>query len=286
MYFTKSVAAAVLAFAPSVVFTQQAAGAANGQNTVQLGAGGNLMFTPNMMTVNQGDNVTFAFMSAAHSVMSTSLSQPNVADNNVFSGIIPVDNTTPTPTGTKLPKGGKLKIRGTGAFGFFEEEKRGLADLLGGGRGNNGNNGNNANNANNANANNNNNNNNGQLTVQNSGQTGPATFTVQMTQVGMQAFVCSAAQHAANGMIMMVNVLPAGTNKEKRQSSSASLQQALTNYLAVGQKTKTVVPSAQPGTGGQLNAVAASVAQTQKKNGKPNANSQGIANAPLFTGNN
>ena len=55
MYFTRSIAVAILAFAPSVIF---------GQNVVQLGAGGNLMFTPNMMTVNQGDNVTFAFMSA------------------------------------------------------------------------------------------------------------------------------------------------------------------------------------------------------------------------------
>lgn len=59
MYFTKSVAVAILAFTPSVVFGQS-----TGQNMVQLGAGGNLMFTPNMMTVNQGDNVTFAFMSA------------------------------------------------------------------------------------------------------------------------------------------------------------------------------------------------------------------------------
>lgn len=75
MYFTKSVAVAVLAFAPSVVFgesTEQTTGqsstastaSSDGQNMVQLGAGGNLMFTPNMMTVNQGDNVTFAFMSA------------------------------------------------------------------------------------------------------------------------------------------------------------------------------------------------------------------------------
>lgn len=75
MYFTKSVAVAVLAFAPSVVFGQStgqttgqssngSTGSSDGQNMVQLGAGGNLMFTPNMMTVNQGDNVTFAFMSA------------------------------------------------------------------------------------------------------------------------------------------------------------------------------------------------------------------------------
>ena len=63
MYFTKSVAVAILAFTPSVVFGQSTA-SSNGQNVVQLGAGGNLMFTPNMMTVNQGDNVTFAFMSA------------------------------------------------------------------------------------------------------------------------------------------------------------------------------------------------------------------------------
>ena len=145
--------------------------------------------------------------------MSTSLSQPNVADNQVFSGIIPVDNTTPTPTGKKLPKR-SLRIRGAGPMGYVEEEKRGLADLLSGNRGNNNNNNNNGNNANNAN--------NGQLTVQNSGQQGTATFSVQMNTVGMQAFVCSAAQHAANGMIMMVNVLPAGNTaltKEKRQSS-------------------------------------------------------------------
>jgi plastocyanin len=72
MYFTKSVTVAILAFAPSVVFGQPATGqssagstgSSNGQNVVQLGAGGGLMFTPNMMTVNQGDNVTFAFMSA------------------------------------------------------------------------------------------------------------------------------------------------------------------------------------------------------------------------------
>ena len=148
--------------------------------------------------------------------MSTSLSQPNVADNQVYSGIIPVDNTTPTPPGKKLPKRG-LKIRGTGPIGYVEEEKRGLLDLLNGNKGNKGSNANNGNNANN-----NNNANNGQLTVQNSGQQGPATFSVQMNAVGMQAFVCPAAQHAANGMIMMVNVLPAaGTaaNKEKRQSS-------------------------------------------------------------------
>ena len=63
MYFTKSIAVAILAYAPSIVFGQSA-GSSAGQNTVQLGAGGNLMFTPNMMTVNQGDNVTFAFMSA------------------------------------------------------------------------------------------------------------------------------------------------------------------------------------------------------------------------------
>ncbi|KAI9653068.1 MAG: hypothetical protein M1821_007719 [Bathelium mastoideum] len=288
MYFTKSVAAAVLAFTPSVVFGQlagqttgqtsaQTAGATNGQNVVQLGAGGNLMFTPNMMTLQQGENMTFAFMSAAHGVMSTSLSQPNVADNQVYSGIIPVDNTTPTPPGKKLPKR-SLKIRGVGPFGYSEEEKRGLLGLLQGANGNNANNANGAKKANN-----------GQLTVQNSGQQGPATFTVQMNTVGMQAFVCPAAQHAANGMIMMVNVLPAGgaTTKEKRQSSDAQLQQALTNYLAVGQKTKTVVPTTQPGTGGQLNAVAATVAQTQNKNGKANKNSQGqVANAPVFTGDN
>lgn len=59
MYFTKSVAIAILAFTPSVIFGQT-----NGQNMVQLGANGNLLFTPNMMTVNQGDNVTFAFMTA------------------------------------------------------------------------------------------------------------------------------------------------------------------------------------------------------------------------------
>jgi hypothetical protein len=53
------------------------------------------------------------------------------------------------------------------------------------------------------------------------------------------------------------------------------LQQALTSYLAVGQNTKTVVPTAQPGTGGQLDAVGASVAQAQSKNGKPVKNSQG-----------
>ncbi|KAF2230864.1 hypothetical protein EV356DRAFT_323161 [Viridothelium virens] len=282
MYFTKSIAVAILAFSPSVVLGQST-GQTNGQNTVQLGAGGNLMFTPNMMTVQQGDNVTFAFMSAAHGVMSTSLSQPNVADNQVYSGIIPVDNTTPTPPGKKLPKN-KLRIRGAGPIGYVqeenvEEEKRGLAALLGGGA-----NGNNAKNGNNGNAKANN----GQLTVQNSGQQGVATFSVQMNTVGMQAFVCPAAQHAANGMIMMVNVLPAAgaaPTKEKRQSSDAQLQQALTNYLAVGQKQKTVVPTAQPGTGGQLNAVAASVAQTQSKNGKPKKNSQGqVANAPVFTG--
>lgn len=68
----------------------------------------------------------------------------------------------------------------------------------------------------------------------------------------------------------------------------AQLQQALTNYLAVGQKTKTVVPTAQPGTGGQLNAVGASVAQTQSRNGKPRKNSQGqtVAAPPVFTGDN
>lgn len=55
----------------------------------------------------------------------------------------------------------------------------------------------------------------------------------------------------------------------------AQLQQALTNYLEVGQKTKTVVPTAQPGTGGQLNAVGASVAEAQSKNGQPDKNSQG-----------
>jgi hypothetical protein len=55
----------------------------------------------------------------------------------------------------------------------------------------------------------------------------------------------------------------------------AQLQQALTNYLAVGQKTKTVVPTTQPGTGGQLNAVAASVAQAQNKNGQAIKSSQG-----------
>lgn len=81
MYFTKSIAVAVLAFAPSVVFghpagqttgqsstgstaSTESTESSDGQNMVQLGAGGNLMFTPNMMTVNQGDNVTFAFMSA------------------------------------------------------------------------------------------------------------------------------------------------------------------------------------------------------------------------------
>lgn len=250
MYFTKSIAVTVLAFAPSVVFGQS-----TGQNMVQLGAGGNLKFTPNMMTVNQGDNVTFAFMSAAHGVMSTSLSQPNVADNQVYSGIIPVDNTTPSPPGKKLPRR-KLRIRGVGPMGFVEEEKRGLLGLLQGANGNV---------------------KKGQLTVQNSGQQGPATFTVQMNKVGMQAFVCPAAQHAANGMIMMVNVLPSGSasNKEKRASSDAQLQQALTNYLDVGQKTRTVVPTTQPGTGGQLNAVGASVAKAQRKNGQPDNNTQG-----------
>ena len=65
----------------------------------------------------------------------------------------------------------------------------------------------------------------------------------------------------------------------------AQLQQALTDYLQVGQQTKTVVPDAQPGTGGQLNAVGASVAQAQKRNGKAQKNSQGqVANAPIFTG--
>jgi hypothetical protein len=136
--------------------------------------------------------------------MSTSLSQPNVADNQVYSGIIPVDNTTPNPPGKNLPRR-KLRIRGAGPIGYVEEEeKRGLAGLLQGA------NGNKANTANN-----------GPLTVQNSGKQGPATFTVQMNNVGMQAFVCPAAQHAANGMIMMINVLPSGSasNKEKRASS-------------------------------------------------------------------
>lgn len=55
----------------------------------------------------------------------------------------------------------------------------------------------------------------------------------------------------------------------------AQLQQALTDYLEVGQKTKTVVPTAQPGTGGQLNAVGASVAESQLKNGQPDKKSQG-----------
>ena len=60
MFFTKPIAIAVLASAPSVVFGQST----NGQNMVTLGNNGNLKFIPNMMTVNQGDNVTFAFMSA------------------------------------------------------------------------------------------------------------------------------------------------------------------------------------------------------------------------------
>lgn len=132
--------------------------------------------------------------------MSTSLSQPNVADNQVYSGIIPVDNTTPTPPGKTLPRA-KLRIRGAGPIGYVEDEKRGLLGVLQGANGNNANN--------------------GPITVQNSGQQGPATFTVQMNNVGMQAFVCPAAQHAANGMIMMINVLPAGSasNKEKREAS-------------------------------------------------------------------
>lgn len=132
--------------------------------------------------------------------MSTSLSQPNVADNEVYSGIIPVDNTTPTPPGKTLPRR-KLMIRSAGPIGYVVEEERGLLAALQGAA---------AGNANN-----------GPITVQNSGQQGPATFTVQMNNVGMQAFVCPAAQHAANGMIMMVNVLPAGSasNKEKREAS-------------------------------------------------------------------
>jgi hypothetical protein len=62
----------------------------------------------------------------------------------------------------------------------------------------------------------------------------------------------------------------------------AQLQKALTNYLAVGQKAKTVVPTAQPGTGGQLNAIGASVAEAQRKNGQPDKNSQGqtVAGTP------
>lgn len=60
MYFSKSVAVAILATAVQ----GQNTGSTGGQNVVQLGAGGNLMFTPNMMTVTQGDNMTFQFMSA------------------------------------------------------------------------------------------------------------------------------------------------------------------------------------------------------------------------------
>ena len=64
------------------------------------------------------------------------------------------------------------------------------------------------------------------------------------------------------------------------------MSQALQDYLAVGQQTKTVVPTAQPGQGGQLNDIASQVAQAQSKNGKAKKNSQGqtVANAPVFTG--
>ena len=225
MYFTTAVSVAILAFAPSVVLgratgqnnnnnaaaSTPAAAAAPAANMVQLGANGGLSFTPNMMVVTQGDNVTFAFMSAAHAVMSTSLTQPNIADNQVYSGIIPVDNTTPNPPGKKLPKR-SLSIRGPRVLGH-EEEKRDLLDLLNAAKGAAGN------------AAGGNNNGNGPITVANSGKAGagPATFTVQMNTVGMQAFVCPAAQHAANGMIMMVLVNPAGTAPTKRATDVSVL---------------------------------------------------------------
>lgn len=55
----------------------------------------------------------------------------------------------------------------------------------------------------------------------------------------------------------------------------AQLQQALTSYLAVGQKQRTVVPTTQPGTGGQLNAIGSMVAEAQNRNGQPNKETQG-----------
>ena len=78
MYFTKSVAIAILASAPSAFSQSQSTGQStgssgvqmisgtsqNGQAVSQLGANDNLQFTPNMMTVTQGDNMTFQFMAA------------------------------------------------------------------------------------------------------------------------------------------------------------------------------------------------------------------------------
>ena len=204
--------------------------------------------------------------------MSTSLNAPNVADNQVYSGIVPVNNQTPQPTGKNLPKR-KLRIRGAGPIGYVMEEARGLANLLGGGAGGNaggatGAAGGGATKALAAT---------GKLTVQNSGQTGPASFTVQMNPVGMQAFVCRAAQHASNGMIMMVNVLPQGSN-QKRQSSDQQLNQAFQSYLQQGSQTKTQVPTANPGTGGALDAVAQSVvrSQTSRNNNAPTGAQQGV----------
>ena len=70
-----------------------------GQNssvyTVDVGEGG-LIFTPNSMTANVGDQVQFNFYPQNHSVAQSNFANPCVPLNNnaIFSGFFPVANGT------------------------------------------------------------------------------------------------------------------------------------------------------------------------------------------------